>query len=844
MIPQLHMTDQTHETIAIRGAAEHNLTGFDLDLPLGKLVVITGVSGSGKSSLLFDTLYAEGHRRFLETATFSRRGSVSIPAPPAVRSISNLPPAIALSQQRRRLSSRNSFAMLADLAAPLRLLFAKLGTAHCPECGREVSRQSVEEIVSRILRLEQRRKVMILAPVIRGRKGAHKQILERFAKRGFVRVRIDGDLHDLEPLPELASGREHSIEVVIDRIIVKAGIEDRLIESVELALREGEETCLVVEQTDEGWNDRLYSSRYACPDCDLAFAPLESRSFNPNSPFNACEECLGLGWLESNERTTLCEACEGSGLGPFSRCVKFAENTFPDVMSHSVEEARTFFESVSHGDEDPIRQKILELLLPEIRQKLQTLDQVGLGYLHLSRTVPSLSAGEFQRTRLSAILSGGLSGAAYLLDEPTAGLHSVDSERLIDLLKELRDAGNSVIVVEHDLTFIEQADHVIEIGPGAGSEGGQLLFSGTPESLLTVTNSPTSQALNGVRSADKIARRTPQNYLRIEAAYSHNLNELDVEIPLGVLACVSGVSGSGKSTLIHDVLYPSLRNQFERKDSPGIGCRALTGTESLFAVRLVDQSPLGRNGRSNPATATGIWNEVRRILAGTREAKLRGFTASRFSFQSSSGRCEVCKGRGERINRIPLLPEVRTICPQCRGARFNAQTLSIAYKGLNAADMLDLSLEAARDFFQSFPLLSDRLRVLCELGLGYLKLGQPAPTLSGGEAQRIKLAAELGKSNAGPTLFLLDEPTSGLHVQDISLLLDVLHKLIGEGHSVLAIEHHPNVLAAADWIIDLGPGAGPAGGKLVVSGPPEQIVEEKKSQTGRVLSHILTPMTH
>jgi excinuclease ABC subunit A len=833
---------RSHEVISIRDAREHNLKGLDLDLPIGKLVVFTGVSGSGKSSLLFDTIFVEGHRRFLETAAFSRKGSLPIPAPPAVGSIDDLPPVIALAQQRGRLTARNNLAMLADLAAPLRLLFAKLGTAHCPACGREVSRQSIEEIVARILLLEDRRKVMILAPVVRRRKGTHKQLLEQFAKRGFVRVRIDGDLCELDPLPELNAGRVHSIEVVIDRIVVKTGIEDRLTESVELALREGHETCLIAEQTDGGWTERLYSSRYACPECDLAFAPLESRSFNPNSPYGSCPECEGLGWQGEVESPSDCPSCEGSGLGPFSRGVTFAEGTFPETLCRSVASVREFFERLDHRDDDPVRQKILELLLPEILSRLRTLDRVGLGYLGLNRTVPSLSAGEFQRARLSATLSGGLSGTAYLLDEPTAGLHPADSERLLAILQELRDKENSVIVVEHDLTFIRSADHVVEIGPGAGGEGGTLVFSGPPRDLSGASASPTAEALARRGLLVDRARRTPRSFLTIEAATCHNLDGLDVAIPLGVLACVSGVSGSGKSTLVHDVLHPTLRKKLDRENHPAVGCRGLGGTESLVAVRLVDQSPLGRSGRSNPATATGIWNEIRRILAGTREAKLRGFPASRFSFQSSAGRCEVCRGRGERVHRMPFLPEVRTVCPQCRGARFNAQTLSIAYKGLNAADLLDLSLHSARDFFASFPLLAERLNVLCQLGLGYLKLGQPAPTLSGGEAQRIQLAAELGKSNAGPTLFLLDEPTTGLHLQDIALLLDLLDRLIDEGHSVLAIEHHPDVLASADWIIDLGPGAGPVGGNLVACGPPETIAGTIESLTGREL-RTLVPAT-
>ncbi|MBD3675418.1 MAG: excinuclease ABC subunit UvrA [Planctomycetaceae bacterium] len=827
-------------TISVRGAREHNLKNISLDIPAKRLVVITGLSGSGKSSLLYDTLFAAGRLRFLETVPNSSRRQVRLPQPPNVDQITGLPPVLTLAQHRGHQSVRATLLTLADLSRHLQLWFARMGTAHCPQCGQEVVRQTVEEIVERIMRLEDRRKVMILAPVVRGKTGAQKELLASLASRGFVRARIDGELVEFADANGLAPRQKHDVEVVIDRIIVKEGIEDRLTESVRLALREGNETCLISMQTDDGWEDRLYSSRYACVDCDLAFAPLESRSFSPFSPYGACAECDGKGVV--GEENEICPECRGTCLNAFSRNVRYQDMTFPECLSGSVDDALIFWQSVSPlADEtDPVRTEIFQRLQPQIVQRLQVLKEVGLGYLTLDRRAVTLSGGEYQRARLSAVLAGGLTHVAYLLDEPTSGLHAADAARLLKSLQRLRDRGNSVIVVEHDPLLIAGADHLIELGPGAGRAGGEIIAQGTPDELRQLAETPTSRLLSGDSYAQSSLERPVDQTLRLTGVRCHNLSGIDVEIPLGAFVALSGVSGSGKSTLVHDVCQPTRRKILNRDDQPCVRCETIEGADAIHALRVVDQSPLGQNGRSNPATATGIWNEVRRIFSGTKEAKLRGFNASRFSFQSSAGRCGRCKGRGELRYRQAMLPDVKTVCPSCRGRRFNEQTLSILYKGRNVADVLEMSLLEAAAFFVSFPVVAERLQVLCEMGLGYLQLGQPAPTLSGGEAQRIKLATELGKLKSGPTLFLLDEPTSGLHADDVKRLIGLFQRLVEEGHTVLVIEHELQMLAAADWLIDLGPGAGVHGGEIVAVGSPQQLAENSKSLTGRALRNLMS----
>jgi len=821
--------------ISVRGAREHNLQNISLDIPAGQLTVITGLSGSGKSSLLFDTLFAMGRSRFLETIPANSRRQVRLPQPPDVDRISGLPPVLSLAQHRGHQQTRATLLSIADLSRHFQLWYARMGTAHCPNCGQEVVRQTVEEIVDRVMRLEERRKVMILAPVITHQTGGHKELLTQLASRGFVRARIDGELRELADCPELTPRKKHTIEVVIDRIVVKEGIEDRLTESVRLSLREGNETCLISLQTNDGWEDRIYSSRYACADCDLAFMPLEPRTFSHFSPYGACLECEGRGFIEDNPNQH-CPTCYGAGLNAFSRNVRYLDVTFPECLSGSVEESLSFWESIPEpDDEDPIQKQIYQRLQPQIVQRLQVLKEMGLGYLTLNRPAVTLSGGEYQRARLAAVLAGGLTHVAYLLDEPTSGLHAADAEKLLASLQRLRDRGNSVLVVEHDPIIIKGADHLIELGPGAGELGGTVIFEGTPETLSQQTDTPTARLLSAQHETSTSREREVSQHINLNNVRCHNISGIDVEIPLNALVALSGVSGSGKSTLVHDVLKPSLSNIINRNEQQCVHCDSITGEKTITALRVVDQAPLGRNGRSNPATATGMWNEVRRIFSGTREAKLRGFKAERFSFQSSSGRCGRCKGGGELRYRQAMLPDVKTVCPICRGRRFNDQTLSIRYKGLHVADVLDLSLNEASQFFESFPIVSARLQVLCEMGLGYLKLGQPAPTLSGGEAQRIKLAAELGKLKAGPTLFLLDEPTAGLHAEDVGRLIELFQRLVDEGHTVLVIEHELQMLASADWLIDLGPGAGVAGGEIVATGRPSEVAKVKESLTGQAL---------
>ncbi len=825
-----------HRTLRVRGARENTLQNLDVDFPLDALVVVTGVSGSGKSSLLYDTIHREGRRRFLETLGRGGRSAPVLPAPPDVDLIDGLPPVLALAQDRGSLRAAQTLADVADLTASLRLLFARAGIAHCPQCGRRVERRTAEEIVATILRLEERKKALILAPIVRGQRGAHRDRLKQLASAGFVRVRIDGVMHEADHLPELAPGTRHDVEIVIDRIIVKPGMEDRLLESVRLALREGNETCLISEETATGWSDRLYSARYACPDCDLGFPPLEVRSFNPASPAGQCLACRGAG---TSEAGTACTVCNGERLAAFSRRVTFAGITYPALVSRTVDAAREFFDaldesSANESGSQTIR-RVLDLIFPELRRRLVALADLGLGYLTLDRAAGSLSGGELQRARLASVLAGGLTDVCYLLDEPTSGLHALDSERLLTILRRLRDEGNSVLVIEHDPAIFRGADWLIELGPGAGPAGGRLIATGTPDDFRRRGLTPTERVLAVATTFAQSDCEPDRGAIVIRGATSRNLCAIDVTIPRQSLTGIAGVSGSGKSTLVEEVLLPTLRRRFEGDRDAVVHCRELTGVDSLIAVRVVDQSPLGRGGRSTPATVTGLWDELRRVFAGTRWAKLRGFKASRFSFLSPEGRCEACRGRGEQVHRLPYLPEVRTLCPACRGRRFNPQTLAVEYRGHSVADVLDMTIGAARTEFAAFPLIAAKLDTLAEIGLGYLQLGQPAPSLSGGEAQRIRLAAELGKLNPGPTLFLLDEPTAGLHPHDVGRLIALLRRIVDAGHTVVTIEHQLAVLAACNWLIDLGPGAGEAGGRVVAEGSPARVARNDASATGQAL---------
>jgi excinuclease ABC subunit A len=851
--------------IRVRGARVHNLQNIDVDIPRDQLVVITGVSGSGKSSLAFDTLFAEGQRRYLECLSARTRQHLTQLERPDVDSVTGLPPTICVDQRVGSARIRSTLATTTEIYDYLRLLYARAGQAHCPDCNVPVSQQSVATIVERILTLGERRKVMILAPLVVGRKGAHRDVFEKICKSGFVRARVNGEIVDAGDPPDLPRSESHTIEAVVDRIIVKEGIEERLRESVELSLKHGDGSCLVCEQLDDGWHDQLFSSRYSCPDCGTSFPPLEPRSFSFNSPYGACPACRGLGRKVPPEvqakpnrlraeltRQPLCDDCQGARLAPVSRAVTFAGTKLHEFTGMTVAQAEDFIRTIKLDIATEAAQAA-QSILPEVASRLDFLLRVGVNYLTLDRPTPTLSGGEFQRARLASSLGSGLIGICYVLDEPTIGLHSRDTNRMIDVLKNLRDRGNSVLVVEHDVELMRASEWLVDLGPGAGKEGGSLIWSGPSDEITG--ESPTAVALSTTASTAMLAaenkdetasaRKTIADFerrLRLEGASRHNLKAVDVEIPLGVLTVVTGVSGCGKSSLITHSLIPAARhaiNEFwrgprETSDGPtrpptdltqlDIACRCISGTEHVDRLVVVDQSPIGRSGRSNPATHTGMWDEIRKVFAKTRDARVRGFKARRFSFNAKDGRCPKCEGRGTQRIEMNFLPDVHIECSDCRGSRFNSQTSSVKYRGSSVGDVLRMRIDEARKFFKDFPKLKSTLEVMCDVGLGYLELGQSALTLSGGEAQRIKLAAELGKGGEQKVLYVLDEPTTGLHSADVARLIALFRRLIEQGNSVLVVEHHLDVIAAADWIIDLGPEGGEAGGEIIATGSPYDLV--------------------
>ncbi|NQV25618.1 MAG: ABC-ATPase UvrA [Rhodopirellula sp.] len=868
--------------IRVRGARVHNLKNIDVDIPRDKLVVITGVSGSGKSSLAFDTLFAEGQRRYLECLSARTRQHLTQLERPDVDSVTGLPPTICVDQKVGSARIRSTLATTTEIYDYLRLLYARAGQAHCPDCNVPVSQQSVATIVARILALGDRRKVMILAPLVVGRKGAHRDVFEKICKVGFVRARVDGEIVDAGSPPDLPRGEVHTIEAVVDRIIVKPGIESRLRESVELALKHGDGSCLVCEQVDDGWNDQLFSSRYCCPDCGTSFPPLEPRSFSFNSPYGACPACRGLGRKVSPEiqakphklRTELthqplCTDCGGARLAPVSRAVTFAGTKLHELTAMTVAEADEFVRTIELNVAPEVA-LAAQSILPEVASRLEFLLSVGVDYLTLDRPAPTLSGGEFQRARLASSLGSGLIGICYVLDEPTIGLHSRDTNRMIDVLRDLRDRGNSVLVVEHDVDLMRASQWLVDLGPGAGKEGGTLIWSGPPAEIIgdsptAVALSPTSKVENAPRArsestTDRKAIADFEQKIRLEGARRHNLNDVTVEIPLGVLTVVTGVSGCGKSSLITHSLIPAARhaiNEFYRRprltaeeatppatdlSQLDIACRSISGTEHVDRLVVVDQSPIGRSGRSNPATHTGLWDEIRKVFAKTRDARVRGFKARRFSFNAKDGRCPKCEGRGTQRIEMNFLPDVHIECPDCRGSRFNSQTLGVKYRGSSVGDVLKMRIDEACEFFKDFPKLNSTLKVMGDVGLGYLELGQSALTLSGGEAQRIKLAAELGKGGEQKVLYVLDEPTTGLHPADVARLLVLFRRLIKNGNSVLVVEHQLDVIAAADWIIDLGPEGGETGGQIVATGTPLEFAAAP--QSGHTAKALRTFMEH
>ena len=871
-------------SIRLRGVRVHNLKSIDLDIPRDALVVITGISGSGKSSLAFDTLFAEGQRRYLESLSTYTRQFLNQLERPDVDLIDGLPPTVSIEQRAGSVQRRSTLATTTEIYDYLRLLYARAGQAHCPQCGREVARQSSQRIVERILALEDRRKVMILAPLVRGRKGAHREVFERIAREALVRARVDGEIVDVSDPPKLAKTRPHTIEAVVDRIIIKEGIRPRLQESVDLALKYGDGACLISYEEDGAWHDRLYSEKFACPDCEISFPNLEPRTFSFNSPYGACPECQGMGVIGATSEppgparrsggvkprrspsgelpfddesevvteTSVCPACNGARLNAFARSVTVGGVAIHEFTAKTVGEANQFARELADarvsnktGVFSDEQRRVAARTVPEVANRLAFLVRVGLDYLTLDRPTRTLSGGEFQRARLAGCLGSGLIGVAYILDEPTIGLHPRDTGRLIGALEDLRDGGNSVLVVEHDVEMMRRADWIVDLGPGAGREGGNVVAAGPPAAVAQQPDSLTGRVLRGSASALVSRRRPvdPARQLVLTGARRHNLKNVTLQLPLGVLTCVTGVSGSGKSSLISQTLVPAVKTALviEGRESPGhADFASLEGVDQIERVIQIDQSPIGRTGRSNPATYSGMWDEVRKVFAQTREARLRGYPPRRFSFNSKQGRCEECQGHGTQKIEMHFMPDVHVPCPVCRGARFNRQTLAIRFAGKNVADVLDMRIDDAAEFFENFSRLDSTLRTFSEVGLGYLRLGQSSLTLSGGEAQRVKLATELSRASSGRTLFVLDEPTTGLHPADVEKLLALLQRLVNGGHTVLVIEHQLDVIAAADWIVDMGPEGGAAGGEIIAAGPPDEIARTKTSPTALCLREYLS----
>jgi excinuclease ABC subunit A len=921
--------------ISVRGARQHNLKNINVEIPRNTLTVITGLSGSGKSSLAFDTIYAEGQRRYVETLSAYARQFLDQMERPDVDAINGLSPSISIEQKTTSRSPRSTVGTITEIYDYLRLLFASIGVPHCPKCGREIARQSAEQIVQRVMSLTPEDRVMVLAPIVRGRKGEFKKEMEKLVQHGFTRARIDGELVNLEDDIPLDKRRNHTIEVVIDRLLVKPGIEHRLELSVGLAMKLAGG---LVQVAVVGGDEQLYSAKLACPDCGISVPQLEPRSFSFNSAYGACPECHGLGsryefdparvindWSKplldgglgpgsasqnlihqlqitaaahgfdlatpfekfpekiqnllfygeagkngnetgKNRKTgfrgilgylkqivddsssdtyreflldymsaTKCPACQGKRLRPESLAVKVNGMSIADFTALPVSRSLEIARKIKLNGREAI---IAGRIMHEIVERLQFLDAVGLGYISLERSAATLSGGEGQRIRLATQIGSKLRGVLYVLDEPSIGLHHRDNGRLLKALEELRDLGNTVLVVEHDEETIRRADYVIDLGPGAGRHGGGLVAHGTPREIEKVPESLTGAYISGrVQIEMRPERRAPNGAaITLLGARENNLKNLDVVFPLGVMTVVTGVSGSGKSTLVNDILYRALAQKLYRsREEPGLH-KTISGTENIDKVIRIDQSPIGRTPRSNPATYTGVFAQIRDLYAMLPESRERGYKPGRFSFNVSGGRCEACQGEGQRRIEMNFLPDVYVLCELCGGKRYNHETLAVKYKGQSIADLLEMPVSDALPILENIPQVRQKLQTLVDVGLGYLHLGQSAVTLSGGEAQRIKLARELSKRQTGKTMYLLDEPTTGLHFDDVKKLLEVLHRLTDLGNTVMIIEHNLDVIRNADWIIDLGPEGGEEGGRIVAQGTPEQVARNKKSYTGQALA--------
>ena len=918
--------------ISVRGARQHNLKNISVEIPRNSLTVITGLSGSGKSSLAFDTIYAEGQRRYVETLSAYARQFLDQMERPDVDSIDGLSPAISIEQKTTSRSPRSTVGTITEIYDYLRLLYSSIGVPHCPQCGRAITRQSADQIVMRVMDLKADERVMLLAPIVRGRKGEFKKELEKLAQHGFTRARIDGELLNIEEDIKLDKRKNHTIEVVIDRLLVKPGIEKRLSNSVEIAMKLAGGLVQVVVV---GGEEHMYSARLACPDCGINVPQLEPRSFSFNSVYGACPECNGLGskydfdpakimvdwskplfdgglgpgsgsaylqtmtrrfaedngidvdkpfdqltaqqqnlllyggeaqrksrtgfrgilsfhrqtleettsetyreWMLNYMSATPCPLCKGKRLRAESLAVKVNGMSIADFTSLPVSRSLEAAGKITLNQRE---EQIAGRIVREIAERLGFLDHVGLGYISLNRSAATLSGGEGQRIRLATQIGSKLRGVLYVLDEPSIGLHHRDNTRLLQALESLRDLGNTVLVVEHDEDTIRRADYVIDLGPGAGRHGGELVASGTPVQIEKAPKSLTGQYISGAKQIGiRHERRQPAGAaITILGAHEHNLKNLDITFPLGVMTVVTGVSGSGKSTLVNDILYRALAKQLYRsREEPGTH-KTITGTENIDKVIRIDQSPIGRTPRSNPATYTGVFTTIREIYAMLPESRERGYKAGRFSFNVPGGRCEACQGEGQRRIEMNFLPDVYVQCEVCGGKRYNYETLAVKYKDQSIADLLDTPIADALPIVEDIPQIRQKLQTLVDVGLGYIHLGQSSVTLSGGEAQRIKLARELSKRQTGRTLYLLDEPTTGLHFEDVNKLLDVLHRLTDLGNSIVIIEHNMDVIRNADWVIDLGPEGGEDGGRLVAQGTPEQVAKVKKSYTGQALAEAL-----
>ena len=833
------------DRIIIKGARQHNLKNINLEIPKGRLVVITGVSGSGKSSLAFDTLYAEGQRRYVESLSAYARQFLERMDKPDVDSIEGLSPAIAIEQKGISRNPRSTVGTVTEIYDYLRLLFARVGRPHCYICGRQIRSQTPQQMVDQLLLLPSGSRLVVMAPLVKGRKGEYKKLLDQLRGDGFVRVRVDGAIRDLGEEIELDKNKRHDIDLVVDRLVVREGIKNRVTESLELALRYGEGVVKVV--VDEA-QELTFSERFACLECGVSYPEISPRLFSFNSPYGACPSCGGLGFLprgssspkgsEWEEDIPLCPECEGARLRKEALHVRFQGKSIVEVTRLSIKEAQAFFQAVNLN---PNEEEIARLVLREITERLGFLVSVGLDYLCLDRASSTLSAGEAERIRLATQIGSGLSGVLYILDEPSIGLHLRDNLRLLNTLKRLRDLGNTVIVVEHDTQTILCADYVIDMGPGAGIHGGEVVFTGTPQGLMGDDGSLTGKYLSGRLTIPTPQKRrsTDKGFLVIEGAKANNLKGIRVEIPLGVFTCVTGVSGSGKSTLIVDTLYRALAQYLHGTKQKAGEFESLYGVERVDKVVQIDQMPVGKTPRSNPATYTGVFALIRELFAQLPEAKVRGYTQGRFSFNVKGGRCEACQGEGILRIEMHFLPDVYVTCDECRGRRFNRETLEIRYKGRDISEVLEMTVQEALEFFRHIPSLKRKLQILADVGLDYIKLGQPAPTLSAGEAQRIKLAKELGRRDTGRTVYILDEPTTGLHFAEIQKLLDVLNRLVDAGNTVVVIEHNLDVIKSADYIIDLGPEGGDRGGEVIAAGTPEEVSEVPHSYTGQFLKEVL-----